>query len=325
MKLIFTILTFFVVIIASTNVRAQIVPEQQKESQEQVGPEDPDDSDNEEHKPESLINDVLLSIGFNLNYDVNTFIPSLGGDSKVGKNLGLDLRFNQGAFIPKSYAEMERTSYYRINEVTDEDLISILKQDYIDNSQKAESYLAMSIAPTWKIKDEFPIYLVAHLEFVRKTTDFITNTTISNEENIQIEPDRLEDFPIRNSRIVAGERVSTTNDHIFNGGVGFKFYKDINEVTVNLKMIGGRGTNPDLSIISTDEANRDKNGFYYLTHFEVAERKFGIKLGGEIRGLFRPNNYNNLHPIEKRGYEPYSNIYIAKVFKFSKISELISL
>src|SRR5690606_28900821 len=111
-----------------------------------------------------LVNDVLLSIGFNLNliattqtsglyYDVNTFIPSLGSDTKIGENLGFDLRLNQGAFIQKSYGEMERTSFFRINEVTDENIISILQQDHIDATNKAESYLAVSISPTWKIKD----------------------------------------------------------------------------------------------------------------------------------------------------------------------------
>src|SRR5690554_5582606 len=97
----------------------------------------------QEHEVETLVDDVLLSIGFNLNliattqtsglyYDVNTFIPSLGGDSKIGKNLGFDLRLNQGAFIPKSYGEMERTSFFRINAVTNENVISILQQDHID-------------------------------------------------------------------------------------------------------------------------------------------------------------------------------------------------
>ncbi len=335
MKLITTILTFIVFTIAFTNVSAQNVTVTEEEEVAEDDPKNPTTSNGEEHTSKTLINDVLFSIGFNLNliattqtsglyYDVNTFIPSLDS-SKVGRNLGLDLRFNQGTFIPKSYGQTESTSYSRVNNVNDDGLITILRQDYVNNVSKVESYLALSISPTWKIKDGFPLFFVAHLEFLRKTTDFITNNEITSEVNLQVAPDRVGDYTLRNRRITGGEHVSTTNDHLFNGGVGLKFYKNINGVTVNLKMIAGIGTNPDISITSSENADRNKNGSYYLTHFEVAERKYGIKLGGEIRGLRRPKNYNELHPLEKRGYEPYSNIYIAKIFKFSKISDLITL
>ncbi|MBI0399988.1 hypothetical protein [Cyclobacterium marinum] len=285
----------------------------------------------------TLIDDVLLSIGFNLNliettsqtsglyYDINSFIPALHENTKLGRAFGLDLRFNQGTFIPKSYAPMERTSYIRTNEVNDNSLISLLRQDYIDNAAQVESYLILSISPTWELKKGFPIYLVGHVEFLRKTTDFITTTEITSEENFQIEPDRIGEFTLRNRRIMAGERTNTSNDHIFNRGIGLKLYKDINGVTVNLKVIFGEGTNPDSSIIATVNSGRKENGAFYLTHFEVIERDFGFKLGGEIRGLIRPKNYNELQPIQKRDFEPYSNIYIAKIFKFSKIIELLKL
>jgi hypothetical protein len=69
-------------------------------------------------------------------------------------------------------------------------------------------------------------------------------------------------------------------------------------------------------------SNGNSEGLFYLTHFEVIERKFGFKIGGELRGIVRPKIVER---GRERDYEPYVALYFAKTFRFSKLMEILKL
>ncbi|NJM25979.1 MAG: hypothetical protein HC859_11330 [Bacteroidia bacterium] len=55
----------------------------------------------------------------------------------------------------------------------------------------------------------------------------------------------------------------------------------------------------------------DNRSTFYNIYFQVMESKFGIVLGGEVRGNF-PSD------------EPYINVYLAKAFSLSKLADLFA-
>lgn len=285
----------------------------------QKAPSVKSDSEDNSHK---VKNEVLFSVGGNLNftekvritglyYDVNVFCDPLF-NSKSGKasRWGVDARLSQGKFVFQPDTSELRERYYSTEDQT-LDSITVLTQKFSYIRNETPTYLAVSLTPTFRLSSQldFPLYIAGHFEYVQRKNRLDLENIVSSESEGKFSTKSLpgQIVPVK---VTPGKNTVVSRSDNFNYAIGLKFFKEFEDAVVNIKPLIGYGS------------NGESNGLFYFTHFEVIERKMGFKIGGELRGIF---TFKTISPSRKQDFEPYIALYFAKTFRFSKIKEVLNL
>lgn len=268
---------------------------------------------------DSISNRVFFSFGTNLDfvgedqtpglyYDLSTFIPKLPFSDE--SRWGLETRLAQGKYMNADSLGRGR-AYFRPTGSANTDTVSVFRQDFRIIKEEDVSYLYLSLTPTLRLGSNSFFYLVGHFEFVRKATQFNQRFRVDDQQTLLFSEENSDQIPRTTSvdiqdRSTASKRV----DFNFNYGVGCKIFLDLDGVMLNIKPIlgiGGMGEN---------------TGAFYHTHFEVMEKKFGFKVGGELRGII-----SGSAPIKeiRSNTEPNIALYVSKTFNLAKIRSLLKL
>ncbi|MEQ9425650.1 MAG: hypothetical protein RJQ09_14590 [Cyclobacteriaceae bacterium] len=241
---------------------------------------------------------VEFSVGGNLNlieegfinglyYDINAFIPD------QWNRFGIEGRLAQGRLVVQNDTSNLVTTFSEISS----DTTQLLRQDFRFLDSEKQSYLNISMNPTYKFTEGlFGVLFIDYFQQrIESTGEFIVESsdTIPFSQNVRI------------SRINLDRRKSDQTNHFFNYALGLKIFIEASDnVTLNIK--------PTLG--ASNLASSGDPSIFYYTNFEVEEREFGFKIGGEIRGYIGKNNPTRFN-------EPLVNIYAAKIFGFSKLKD----
>ncbi len=259
---------------------------------------------------------VQISLGANFDFingiNTNAVYAEIGGFltevwtpfkyddfSKFGIDIGL---INNRSITT---SERDNLNDFYFESIPDDDTLRKQISNEIEQViETSQEYLSVFFSPTFKLTKY--LYFATHFEFrkvdVTKTTEFsLTNpdTSIVDSRNIAEEVLAREPFNLEESK----EEKFTVNESIF--GFGGILYIDDHPFTLKVKMLIGWNTEPGR--IFSSEFNKS---FGYNTSFSLVEKGIGLKLGGQLRGLFDSG-------------KPEFSIYLTKQFPVSKLLDFL--
>ncbi len=257
-------------------------------------------------------NSYKFALGTNFNFadgaqpqslyaEISTFQPSVIKRKKVSKtfqSFGFYCGIYQNRYISSDSNAVNFTSM-RTVKILNDTIAVRQKEEFTRKLQKNYNNLGLSwgilfnLYRTKQIDYEFNLFTCLHFEVIHQQV-----ANLYNYETLLIDTFNL---PIKllPNRPDGIEKIKTTSE-TFNKsyvGIGFPIQVISQKVELFLRPVYG------FTWISNE-----KKQLFYSYQFSIVEKKYGISLGGEFRGIFNSP-------------DAYVAIYLSKLFDLSKLIE----
>lgn len=245
-----------------------------------------------------------------LYYDINFFVPEIwkGDPSKFWNNLGLDFSFYQTRLFGDSTflnLEQDPKSFGMLNPDT------ILAEKYTLSRERKTTLenIGIFVSPTYKLRPN--LYAMFHFEgIIQGETVYLNDTYTDVDSTLKIAKLDYKEPTSALRKIKPGEKKSERKND-FRGFLGLGFMLDftLSDVNFRLKPVVGYMKNKPW-IKNPREGNVE--GMFYDLSIQIIEKNTGIKLGGEVRNLFKTDDFPNY------------TIFLSKQFSLNKLGEFIT-
>lgn len=255
--------------------------------------------------------------------DVRLFLPGLFAPQAT-RSLGLDAGITSGRTISISDSTQDQPRSLNLYSPVLDSLRRV-DQRFGQQTETTAEFLSLHASVTYPLIVD-KLYVVGHAEYRRRDIRTVTTTSIDSTRFTAFSDTVLaEGVPfvplnplVPNLAATSETRTSrrTTSYGHFGAGLMLDYADEDRGVRSRLKAVGGF---------------RDNGDAFYLFQFQMDERRFGLRLGGEIHGILSRNDSEqagslggaSTGTIDSAFQPPTITIYLAKVFSLERLGQFL--